>query len=511
MEPNKIGAEYEQRLQGIYHHIGKRGILVHEGRLKEARHQVNTEIKKHIDAIKTIWGCHVYLGADNDDGTSTSVNLNSSSGKRTPLLKLKSLGYEIPKVSSKDEDGNYVSKESLAELALQKMLAINQFNILGGDPVIKAILAIRELVTLKNRYINANLYGREDEKFYLSNYNCAGTTTGRRSSRKHSFGFGNNAQNFPKHGILAKIYRRCLVTRQNKIFLMCDQMQAEDWPVSALANNLEALHDLSHNIDRHKKLAMAIFNYSADHYTEQEWKDSIERYLGKKTRHANNYGMRGNTMSDSLAKEGISMSAAACQSILDKTNAIDPSVQQVFHKYVEKELYDTRTLRTPLNRERQFFGLRAGDNSGNQKIFREAYSFIPQSTVGDNTGFAVYELETRDGGFGNGDIIQEGHDSIVQEINDEVDVIWTSIQNTIKAFDRTLRFHNGIELKIPVEGEIAYDFYKTFTFKNHDTGSKRLTDLQYKDVQIAYNELQEYRQSELDKEVKQNAAEEVVN
>ena len=227
------------------------------------------------------------------------------------------------------------------------MLGSNQFNILGGDPVIKAMLAIRELVTLKNRYINANLYSKECGNYYLSNYNVAGTTSGRRSSRKHTFGFGNNAQNFPKHGELARIYRRCLVARPGYILLMVDKMQAEDWPVSALAGNTAALEDLENGVDRHKKLAMAIFRLSADHYTEKEWKDSIERYLGKKTRHANNYGMKGNTMSDSLAKEGIAMTPAQCQSILDIVNQVDPSVKGVFHHGIEQQLYATAISPSP--------------------------------------------------------------------------------------------------------------------------------------------------------------------
>ena len=108
-----------------------------------------------------------------------------------------------------------------------------------------------------------------------------------------------NTENSPKS------FRRCLVARPGKIFLMVDQMQAEDWPTSALANNMEALDDLKNGVDRHRKLGCLIFDIPWDYYTDKEWKDSIERYLGKKTRHANNYGMRANTMSDSLAKEGI--------------------------------------------------------------------------------------------------------------------------------------------------------------------------------------------------------------
>ena len=98
-------------------------------------------------------------------------------------------------------------------------------------------------------------------------------------------------------------------------------MQAEDWPTSALANNTEALDDLKNNVDRHRKLGCLIFDLPWDYYTDSGWKDSIERYMGKKTRHASNYGMRANTMSDSLAKEGHSVTPDQCKAILEKVKA----------------------------------------------------------------------------------------------------------------------------------------------------------------------------------------------
>lgn len=491
MIPNRIGAEYLERLQYIYRQIGNRGIQVDMKKLGEARTYVDAEVIKQLDVIKAIWKCHVYVGAANDDGSKDSVNLNSSSGQRTPLLKLQSLGYKIPKIKKRNEDtGDYESKESLAELALQKLLATNQFGIPGGDPVIRALLKIRELVTLKNRYINTRLYAREGGRYYLSSYNVAGTTTGRRSSKKHTFGFGNNAQNFPSRGKEAVIYKRCLVARTGRIFLFVDQMQAEDWPVSALAYNIQALKDLRDGVDRHRKLASMIFNVAPELITEDQ------RYLGKKTRHSSNYGVHGPTMSDSLASEGISVPSQVCQFLLDSVAKIDPNVKEVFHKYVQNELYSSRTLKTPLGRERQFFGLRTGDSSGNAKIFRDAYAFIPQSTVGDNTGFAVFELESSKT-LGSGDntrnIVQEGHDSIVQEVTDSIDCIWRAIEDTIKAFDRELEFHNGISLKIPIEGKIGYDFNTTVTLKSK-SGSKKLTNITIHDLDAAYDKLQSIRE-----------------
>ena len=483
MEKNKISASYLMQLQAAYYEISKRGILVDTIKLEKAKEYINAQIALNCATIAAIWGVHVYIGASNDNSTDTSVNLNASSGTRTPLAKLKDIGYKIPKLSSRDEEGNYVSKESLAELALQRMLSENQFGHLGGDPVLKAMLAIRELATLKQRYVNANLYSTCSENRYLSNYNCAGTTTGRRSSRKHTFGYGNNAQNFPKHGELAAIYRNCLVARPGYIFLSVDQMSAEDWPVSALAQNQLALQELRNGVDRHKELGKKIFNLNDEHYTAEQWKDSIERYLGKKTRHANNYGMQAQTFADSLAKEGKSFTTQQCQFILDRVNQIDPSIRGTFHEGIRQHLFQTRTLTTPFGRERQFFGLRGGDNGGNNKIYREAYSYIPQSTVGDNTGFAVLELaydyEFRGVSCG---IVQEGHDSIIQEVRDSPTAIYEQLQRTRTAFKRIIRFTNGIELEIPVEGEIGYSFGHMDTFKSSNTGTKKLEDISFEDV-----------------------------
>jgi DNA polymerase I-like protein with 3'-5' exonuclease and polymerase domains len=491
MQKNRIGAEYLQKLQAVYHEISKRGIRIDVHKLEDARQYIDSEINKNLLAISNTWGVHCYIGAGNDDGTDTSVNLNASSGSRTPLAKLKDLGYKIPKTPTRDEEGNYISKESLAELALQRMLSENQFGIIGGDPVLKAMLAIRELATLKQRYVNANLYSYNGDSYYLSNYNVAGTTTGRRSSRKHTFGYGNNAQNFPKHGELAAIYRSCLVPREGYIFLSVDQMSAEDWPVSALAQNQLALQELRDGVDRHKILGQKIFNLPDNHYDEKGWKESIERYLGKKTRHANNYDMQAQTFADSLAKEGKSFTTLQCKYILDSVNRIDPSIKGVFHENVRQHLYKTRTLTTSFGRERQFFGLRGGDNGGNNKIFREAYAFEPQSTVGDNTGFAVFELacdaELRGVPCG---IVQEGHDSIVQEVADNPTAIWETIQRTIKAFDREITI-NGITFKIPVEGEIGYSMAEMETFKSSSTRTKKLEDISFSDVKRVYEKCQE--------------------
>lgn len=503
---DRITSSYLHNLQAIYHRIDNRGIRASRSRMREARIFIDQQIKKNLAIASTQWNMHVFVGAENaitdenDPNAKNQVNLNATQGPKALLKTLQDLGYKVPKIPKKQDDGSYEAKYSTAELSLQKMLVANDFNWPGGDPAIRAILEVRELGKIKSSYLGCRYYeDGEGDLFYLTNYNVAGTLTGRRSSRKHSFGYGNNAQNFPKHGKLAEIFRKCLIARSGNIFLMVDQKSAEDWPVSALAQNYNALDQLVKGINRHCIRGSRVFGIPLlDPILENQgkWKKDhpMEYYLGKKIGHANNYGMRGNRMSDSLAQEGHSISAVICQQLLDKANALEPEIKNVFHKYIQDQINTTRILKTPFGRERQFLGLRPNDT--NYKIFNEAYSYIPQSVVGDNTGFAVSYLENSLP-VEERKIVQEGHDSIVQDIPDDTETIWHYLKITEKSFDRDIRFHNGINVRIPIEAELGYDFNRTVSLK----------EISKEALEEALKEIRAIHQAEIEAEEKQKDAE----
>jgi DNA polymerase I-like protein with 3'-5' exonuclease and polymerase domains len=456
---NKITSSYLHALQAVYYDIGERGICVAKDRIDAAKILVRKLIDEQLAIATAQWGIRVYIGSANAvKGHKDSVNLNSTSGEASLLKMMKDrLKYDVPIITKKNSDGDYESKYSTGELSLQKMLAANQFNFTLGDPAIRAILRVRELGKLNSAYLNARLCKRDSNYLFLSSYNVAGTLTGRRSSKKHAFGFGNNGQNFPSHSDIASIFRSCLQARPGNVFLMVDQIQAEDWPVSALSANDEALRDLRTGVDRHSKLASYVFATKIPAKTDPLWDKKLHegpRYMGKKLRHASNYGMGPQRMSDSLAQEGKSVNKATCAIMLQKVAEADPSVKGVFHKYIRECLEADLMLRTPFGRERMF--LNARPNSDNNTVFNEAYSYIPQSCVGDNTGFAVYDLETSS--IQSRAIVQEGHDSIVQDIPNTSESILQTLERTTKAFDRRIRFHNGIEIDIPIEAELGYDF-----------------------------------------------------
>lgn len=449
MQPDRISASYEHALQCVYNRITKRGLLIDEPRLNSLNVRIGDEVTKLCDTISQAWNCHVFVGKANSKKQADEVNLNSTKGEKALITKLKKMGFNVPTVRKKNRDtGDSENKDSTAELPLRRLFAETQ------DVNISHILRIRELSKMATTYCSAVLLNG----VFYSSYNVAATVTGRRGSRKHIFGYGNNGQNLPKHTDLSEEFRTCVISRPGTIYFSVDQISAEDFPVNALAMNQRALDELMSGVDRHTKLASFIFSKPEASID----REGIERYMGKKARHASNYGMRGQTFSDQLAKEGFPIPKKTCDELLLKVAQYDPSIESVFHQFIRDEVSRTRLLRTPFGRERFFLGFRPND--ANYELYNEAYSYIPQSTIGDNTGFAVMFLDRC-----NDYVVQEAHDSVVQECPDRKEVILDAYRQARDAFKRTIRFDNGYNIDIPIEGELGYTFgsmkkiKKTFT------------------------------------------------
>jgi hypothetical protein len=480
-----ITSTYEHALAYAYHKIDKRGMCIDLDSLEPLRIKVQTELDDQCDWFSQHFGFPVYIGKKaNLPKGIRSLNLNSPA---KVLETFKDLGYKVPKIRVKiEETEEYEFKESVKELAMRRLMADPTLwpHPQGGD-AIRRYLDVKELVTFRNRTVNARLRILSYGGIYYSSYNVAATVTGRRGSKKSVFGFGNNSQNIPARTSTSNDYRNCIIARPGKVFFFVDQKQAEDWPVQALAQNHTALEEMRNGVNRHYKFASLIFNRSIEALKKgraaHDFESELQYNLGKRGRHANNYGMRPQRLSETLTTEGYSVPTSTCEVILDKINKADPNVSGIFHPYIQKCIYDTRILRTPFGRECQFFGVRQNDK--NYAVLNEAYAWIPQSLIGDNTGLAVLALDAC-----NDYIVQEGHDSIVQECPDRIQELHKVYEDTEKAFDRTIRFHNGIEVKIPLEGKLGYDWLNTVEIK----------DWSQDGVTSAYKELREKYQNRWD-------------
>lgn len=453
-DPGKLSASdyyhlYEMPLARAFYAINQRGIRVDTRRLGELRTYVVSELTQICQEISALLGGKRVIpqAPKSDTGRTLKVpdgTFNLSSNPQV-LEELKALGIQPPK--KRRQDGSY--SESADDESLNEMFAES------GHPLLKKLLRIRELNKLLGTYIDVEL----ENDVLFGAYFVTGTVTGRRSCRENFLGLGSNLQNPPKHTDLASRYRACLIARPGYVFVKCDQVSAEDWLVTGLiadqGGDYSGFNELKSGIDRHAKLASFIFGKPITACG----KDTPERFMGKKVRHAGNYDMEAFRFSQVMAGEGHVVAESFCAWLLDRFHTANPGIHGIFHRYVQEQLSRFRTLSTPFGFTRQFFGLR--DYGDNKKVMKEGYAQIPQGTVGTNTGFAILWLEQNHPGY----VILDDHDAVTLEIPDTSNGILDAVSWLQTAFNRVIRLPNGLTFVIPIEVELGYDLASLRTVK----------------------------------------------
>lgn len=435
--------QYEMPLARAFYNINQRGIAVDAAKLQKLRDFINEELMSSCKRMSTQTNRTCIAQALPKTKPDPAV-LNLSS---TPQLleQLRAFGITPPKKKRADNSWS----ESTDEESLNELFAET------GNPFLKELLRVRELNKLRGTYVDVEL---ENNTLYGAFF-VTGTVTGRRSCRENFLGLGSNLQNQPKHTDLASRYRECLIARPDKIFVKCDQISAEDWLVTGIiadqSGDRTGFSELLQGVDRHAKLASFIFGKPLD----MCGKDTPERFIGKKVRHAGNYDMEAFRFAAEMAKEGHVVKQTFCDWLLQRFHAANPGIKHVFHHYVQEELRVRRCLTTPFGFTRQFFGLR--DYGDNRKIMKEGYAQIPQGTVGTNTGMAILWLEHNQ----PGNVVLDDHDAVTLEVADNLDGVIGAVSWLQKAFDRIIRLPKGLEFKIPIEFEIGYNLRDMATIK----------------------------------------------
>lgn len=343
--------------------------------------EVNKE--KQQEMLKSINQRLVELNIEikNDLG-GKEVNLNSPKQLQTLLY----IDMKLP-IQYKRRKSRYDDRKMTADAeALKKLSRINK------NPVLAKIMEYKKLDKLTS-FIDVDT---SPEGRVHTSYNVTGATMirkkkglivddedsyksfGRWSSSKSiilPYGSGN-LQNVP--GVARQIYK----APPGYVFLQADYIQAEAVVVAYMIRD-EVLIDMfkksfgmsredrkKNHYDVHLMTANQMFRLDFAAIT-----DEIRR-IGKVIRHATNYdagpGVVANQLDCSMkeAKEAIMTFHNSCPQL------------KLWHKEIVKELNRTRTLINLLGRKHKFTD-RWGDS-----LFRSAYSYIPQSTVGDllNTG-----------------------------------------------------------------------------------------------------------------------------
>jgi uracil-DNA glycosylase family 4 len=262
----------------------------------------------------------------------------------------------------------------------------------SGNEALKIVLDIREARKLLSTYLEVK-YDREGglERARTS-YLITGTETGRLSSRETVYGTGTNMQNIPK-GIVRQIF----IPDEGKVFVNADLSQAEARVVAWLAQEDRLIQVFRDGGDIHSRNAAKIFRKAEVDVT------ASEREIAKRVIHASNYGMGPITFS---RQAGVKVVEA--KRLLNAYFAEFPRIK-LWHMSIDNQLRNTRTLVTPLGRRRTFF------NRWDESLKKEAYAYIPQSTVADLLNMGLRRLYARYLGT-DVEVLLQIHDAVLLQV-----------------------------------------------------------------------------------------------
>ena len=351
-----------------------------------------------------------------------TVNLGSP---KQVLQVLRSLG-----IHPKDRFGNITTKAEVLEPLARKY---------QSEPFLSEVLSYRKKQKFLRTYVEAEL---DSDNRFRSSFDASGTVTGRISSSKTIWGTGGDLQNIPKRSADERIsqFRRVFIAPEGRKIISADLSQADARVVVWISRDWELIKRYldDPNFDIHTTTASRIYSVKESDVTPKL------RSQAKQCVHSGNYGIKAHKFS--IVSH---MPFAEAKFALEKYQ--NRPVLHAWWREIQLQLKKDRTLVTPFGRKRQFFG-RLDDAT-----FRQAYGYVPQSTVGDIINQAFYALDLcLDQSRAR--VIIQVHDELVLEVEDSyIEKVLTMIKNAMRI---PLHFTNQTpELVIPVDIKVGQNWY----------------------------------------------------
>ena len=437
----------QQQILSLYHYNAKDVISLallkpkldlHAAQLyaKESVQQVNDSIIPYLTAM-----CQ---GINYDKKTLEDkiVYNNRYCAQLSRMLRLL-VGYELNPNSPK-QVSNYLYncmlyRKPAKDLTNEKTLL--QLRLKHPNPVLTLILKYRGVAKQSGQLKFPPYVPRGTTKERITTaYNLAGTTTFRLASKRLLGRWGTNVQNFPK-GL-----RKLFLPDNDKVFVQVDQSGAEALVVSYLCTEGNFRSLFLHGIKSHVYVALRLFaevwstelGRSVDEFCTSPiaqvsrlrgW-DELDRlikssdnwsaekryyFIAKMVCHASNYGMKPPTFRVNLLQKSegkVSISMAEAKRFLNTYHDLFPEIR----------LWHMETIST-LRREgilRNLFGYpRVFTANIDESMYKEAYAFVPQSTVGTITNITFTKMQQKIENpqdplsSMNVDILQNNHDSVL--------------------------------------------------------------------------------------------------
>lgn len=256
------------------------------------------------------------------------------------------------------------------------------------------------------------------------------------------------------------------------VFIQADSNQAESRVVSLLADDEEML-ELYDTNDVHALTASWFFGGKEEDYSKKilGYETPI-RFAGKTLKHAGNLGAgkRRATIELNTQARKYKIPILINEAIADRALKIfhlkQPKIQQVFHSSVIESLKSKRQLIAPIpyGIDAPIGGLRTFYERWGDELFRQAFSYIPQRAVSDNTKSAALRIKQI---IPDIRIVMESHDALLfcikqDEVNDIAPIIKQEMERPINFSTCSIKRRSLI---IPCEIEIGENYKDLSKFK----------------------------------------------
>lgn len=299
--------------------------------------------------------------------------------------------------------------------------------------------------------------------------------SGRLKSSKFLWGTGMNQQNFPK-----KI-RRMWIPDDGYVAFGVDLINADLRAVANFANERVMIQAFENREDVHSLTAAQMLNKPIEQISREVGSspyhgrpdDSERDAAGKRPNLALGYDMSART-----AALNWEMPESQAGPIVDRWHRIYPNIRAVFHREVQAQLGENRTLTNPMGRHRRFLG-RWG-----RELFKDGYNWMGQSTVSDVINWRgllfIYENQQW---FRYIELLNQIHDEVCFQI--PLSQGWVRMSEMILRVRDSLQlplFWKGREFFIPAELKLGHAFYPMKELDIQDIGSAVTLGVQLKEM-----------------------------
>jgi DNA polymerase I-like protein with 3'-5' exonuclease and polymerase domains len=368
-------------------------------------------------------------------------------------------------------------------------------NYLYARPICNFILVLRDI----HKQLGFLRTEIDEDGRMRTNYNLAGTNTGRLSSSMNDFGTGTNLQNVNRK------LRYPFVADDGMYLCNVDLEQADGRNVGAICWNLfidmpsEEIYELAKDDPRLTQferdgawigptgaaLAGAYLDAceSGDLHTtvcrmvwpdhlngkpwpedEAEWKrfcdgeiahgqDSF-RQLSKKGGHGTNYYGTPRTMAKHLHT-----SSRIIEGFQNNYFTAFPAIP-LWHNYVIKQIIETGTLTTFFGRRRIFF-----DRGADPSTHRKAIAFEPQSCTGEQIDRGLHQVWKA---FPQVQLLNQVHDSILFQV--PFRQVETLLPQVLEVMQVTLELKHGRKFTVPLDAAGGWNWGYRSEKENPKTG-----------------------------------------